>query len=107
MTALLHQAPIAPHLVRKKGIACFILGLINSRKVKFQAVAQHLNYGVKISSNEKRVEDFFRDVSLNYLAFVTLFVDLLPMKCKCRLCIDRTEWNFGKCEVNVVTGVTR
>jgi len=27
---------------------------------------------------------------------------LLPKKQKLRLTIDRTEWNFGKCQVNIL-----
>ncbi len=71
MTTLLHQATVVPHLARKKFVARFILGLINSRKVQFPAVAQHLNDAVKMASNEKRIEDFFRDAPLNYLAVAT------------------------------------
>lgn len=102
ITSLLHQAPLVSNLARKKFVACFISGLINSRKVQFRAVAQHLNDAVAIASNEKRIEDFFRDVSLNYLAVATLLLRFLPTKGKCRLCLDRTEWNFGKCEVNLL-----
>jgi len=102
ITTLLHHEPLVANLARKKFVARFVLGLINSRKVQFHAVAQHLNEAAKVSSNETRIEDFFREVPLNYLAVATLLLSFLPAKGKCRLCLDRTEGNFGKCEVNIV-----
>ena len=71
---------------------------MNSRKVQFHAVAQHLNDGVTISSNQTRIENFFRNAVFNYVAVAHLLLRLLPAKGKRRLCIDRMEWNFGKYE---------
>ncbi len=102
ITAVLQTVPLVPHLARKKFVAQFIVALINSRKVQFNAIAQHLNDNAKTASNETRIEDFFREVSLNYAAVATLLLSLLPKKGKCRICIDRTEWNFGRCEVNIL-----
>ncbi|AWM32997.1 hypothetical protein [Hymenobacter nivis] len=31
-----------------------------------------------------------------------LLVSLLPIQGKLRLCLDRTEWNFGQCQVNIL-----
>ena len=102
ITTLLQQVPVVQHLARKKFIARFILGLIKSRKVQFCEVAQHLNDSVKTASNETRIQDFFRQVSLDYRAVALLLVSLLPRQGKVRLCVDRTEWNFGQCQVNIL-----
>lgn len=102
ITTLLHGSPLVSNLARKKFVARFIIGLINSRKVQFPAVAQHLNDGVAVSSNQTRIENFFRHATLDYLAVAHLLLRLLPASGKCRLCIDRTEWNFGHCEVNLL-----
>ena len=59
ITAVLHQVPLVVHLARKKFVAQFVIALINSRKVQFNAVAQHLNDAAKTASNETRIEDFF------------------------------------------------
>ena len=61
-------------------------------------MAQHLNDGAKLASNETRIQDFFHEVDLNYLA--VLLVGLRPGTDKLRLCLDRTEWDFGQCQVN-------
>ena len=102
ITILLHSAPLVRNLARKKFIARFVLGLFKSRNVQFCEVAHHLNDGAKLASNETRIQDFFREVELDYLALVVLLVGLLPGMGKLRLCLDRTEWDFGKCQVNVL-----
>ena len=49
-----------------------------------------------------RIQDFFREVDLDYLALAVLLVGLLPGTGKLRLCLDCTEWDFGQCQVNVL-----
>ena len=102
ITTVLRQVPVVAHLARKKFIAQFVIGLIKSRKVQFCEVAHHLNDAVKPASNETRIQNFFRDVALDYTALALLLVSLLPRRVKLRLCVDRTEWDFGKCQVNIL-----
>jgi hypothetical protein len=96
ITTLLQAAPLVRNLARKKFIARFVLGLFKSRNVQFCEVAQHLNDGAKLASNETRIQDFFREVDLDYLALAVLLVGLVPGTGKLRLCLDRTEWDFGQ-----------
>ena len=102
ITTLLHTAPLVRNLARRKFIARFVLGLFKSRNVQFCEVAQHLNDSVKPASNETRIQDFFREADLDYLALAVLLVGLLPGTGKLRLCLDRTEWDFGRCQVNIL-----
>jgi hypothetical protein len=102
ITTILQQLPIVSNLARRKFVAQFISGLIKSRNVQFCEVAQHLNDAVKPASNETRIQDFFRQVTLDYLALARLLVSLLPGQGKLRLCLDRTEWDFGQCQVNIL-----
>jgi len=46
--------------------------------------------------------DFFREVEIDYNCVAALLLSLLPKDKKLRLCIDRTEWDFGKCQVNIL-----
>ena len=98
--------PLARNLVRnlarQKFVAHFVIGLIKSRNVQFCEVAQHLNDAVKPTSNETRIQDFFREVDLDYLVLARLLVSLLPIQGKLRLCLGRTEWDFGQCQVNIL-----
>ena len=102
ITTVLQHVPLVGHLSRQKFIAQFVIGLIKSRNVQFCEVAQHLNDAVKPASNETRIQNFFRDVPLDYLIFARLIVRLLPANGKLRLCLDRTEWDFGQCQVNIL-----
>lgn len=102
ITAVLRSVDLVPHLARQKFIAQFVVALINSRKVQFHNIAQYLNNAVKTTSNETRIENFFRKATLDYRVLAVLLLSFLPKKKKCRLCIDRTEWNFGRCEVNIL-----
>lgn len=96
------KVKIVKHLARQKFVLRFVLGLIKSRKVQFCEVAQHLNEEAKDICNEVRIQDFFRQAALDYGQVALLLCLFLPRKGKVRLCIDRTEWDFGKCQVNIL-----
>jgi len=96
------KVKIVKHLARQKFVFSFLLSLIKSRKVQFCEVAQHLNDQVQDISNEVRIQDFFRQVELDYEQIALLMCLFLKQKEKVRLCIDRTEWDFGKCQVNIL-----
>jgi hypothetical protein len=96
------KVKIVQNLARQKFVFSFLLGLIKSRKVQFCEVAQHLNEQAQDISNEVRIQDFFRQVDLDYEQVALLMCLFLNPKGKIRLCIDRTEWDFGKCQVNLL-----
>lgn len=102
ITTVLQNVPVVTNLARKKFIAQFTVGIIKSRNIQFCEVAHHLNDNVKMTSNENRIQDFFREVDIDYQAVAILLVSLLPKDKKLRLCIDRTEWDFGTCQVNIL-----
>lgn len=102
ITSILHSAPVVDNLARKTFVSLFLIGLIKIRKVQFNELAQVLNDEAKAASNQNRIEDFFREVDINFQAVARLMLTLLPKKVKLRLTIDRTEWDFGKCQVNIL-----
>jgi hypothetical protein len=102
ITTVLQHLPVVRNLARQKFVSQFIIALIKSRNVQFCEVAQHLNDAVKLASNETRIQDFFRETELNYLVLAQLVLSLLPAQGKLRLCLDRTEWDFGQCQVNIL-----
>ena len=102
ITRVLGKVPIVKNLARRKFIFQFVVGLIKSRNVQFYQVAHHLNDKAKLTSNQVRIQDFLRETDLDYHFVSVLLVSLLPAKGKVRLCIDRTEWDFGSCQVNVL-----
>ncbi len=97
VTAILDKIPIVKNLARKKFIVLSVLAMIKPRSVQFCELAQELNEEVKASSNEVRIQDFFREVSLDYQQVALLLSMFLPKRGKVTICMDRTEWDFCKC----------
>jgi hypothetical protein len=102
ITQIIHAAPIVDNFARKTCLAMIVVALIQTRKVQFNELATVLNDEAKIASNQNRIEDFFREVTLNFGEVARLMIALLPPRVKLRLTIDRTEWNFGLCQVNIL-----
>ena len=102
MTTDLQRVPVVAHLSRKKFVTRFITALIKGRKVPFCEVAHHLNDAVPLAANETRIQAFFRLAALDDSALALLLGSLLPRGTQLRGGIDRTEWDFGKCPVNIV-----
>ena len=67
----------------------------------FCEVAEHLNDAAKPASNETWVQHPFRDVTLDYLAFIQSIISILPTTDKLVLRLDRTEWDIGQGPVNI------
>lgn len=84
------KVKIVKNLARQKFVCRFLVGLIKSRKVQFCEIAQHLNDEVQSICNEVRIQDFFRQVALDYEQVAILLGLFLNRKGKVRLCIDRT-----------------
>lgn len=93
---------IVQNLARKKFMFSFLMGLIKSRQVHFCEIAEYLNDEAQSLSNEVRIQDFFRQVALDYEQVALLLCLFLSRKGKVRLCMDRPEWDFGKCQVNIL-----
>jgi len=107
ITRILDKIPIVENKARKRFVILFILGMIKTRAVQFQEVAQALNDEVKAKSNETRIQDFFREVNMDYEKVAILLAFFLPRRGKVTLCIDRTEWDFGKSQFNILMIVVR
>lgn len=88
---------------RRKDFLCsYLISLALSRSVQFHKAAEHLNSAAKVSSNTTRIQDFYREVEIDYHALACLLYTLLPKNGKFRVTIDRTEWDFGKTQVNIL-----
>lgn len=93
--------PIVSHLSRQKFVWQFIKALVKTRNVQFPELATELNDEVKEESNERRIQAFFKEVSIDYQKVALLLSLFLPSG-KLTLSIDRTEWDFGRCQVNIL-----
>jgi hypothetical protein len=98
---LLGNFAIVNNLSRQKCCISIILAMIQTRRVQFYELGLVLNDQVKPESNEDRIQRFFAEAQFNEeeLAFLlSLFLTLG----KVDLCLDRTEWDFGKKQVNLL-----
>jgi hypothetical protein len=97
---------IKANLARKKFIVEIILAIIASRKVQFHEISLHIENEAKVDSTERRIQAFFSDFEFNYQDIASFLLMLLP-KGKLTLCIDRTEWDFGKFQCNILMVTAR
>ena len=98
---LVSNFSLITHLSRQKCAAQTILAMIKTRSVQLSELSFELNDDVKQSSNERRLQNFFKDASLNENEFAFL-LSLFMSFGKVDLSIDRTEWDFGKTQVNLL-----
>lgn len=103
---LLGKIPLAKNLARKKFISSFLLGLIDSRKVQFKEVAIHIESDAKHESVERNIQSFFKDYEFDYEQVCLLLLMFLP-KGSLSLSIDRTEWDFGSHQCNILMIVAK
>jgi Transposase DDE domain len=94
------------NLARKKFMVSFLLALIDSKKVQFREIALHLQTGAKLDSRERQIQAFFKDYKFDYLQVCMLLSMFLP-RGKLHLSIDRTEWDFGSYQCNILMIVAR
>lgn len=93
--------PLTPiNLARKKFMALFVEGLIKGRSVQFIEVANHMSTQAKTESNLRRIQDFVANYALDYEQIAMLLCCFLPAKGQITLAIDRTNWQFGQCDIN-------
>jgi len=88
------------HLSRKKFILSYVTALCMSRSVQSKDVGFYLNQDVKVDSNVRRIERFFESYELDYVLIAIILINFIPEK-KYRICIDRTNWQFGKLDINI------
>ncbi len=89
------------HLSRQKLISALILTMIKNKSIRFPELAEDLNEDVKSESNLRRIQDFFANYDLQYMAYAELLAGFIPLL-KFDLAIDRTNWKFGSTPINIL-----
>ncbi len=82
-------------------MAGIVQGIIGSCSVQFHQIAYKLNPNARHSSNIRRIERFFEEQELDYDRLAILLAFFLPPG-SVKLCVDRTNWCFGKKSFNVL-----
>ena len=78
-----------------------LIALLQVCTVNYSQLALALNASVKISSNVKRLQRFFKEFRFSHRAYVQ-FVWKQFADQKTVLAIDRTHWKFGRHHINVL-----
>jgi DDE family transposase len=95
---------LSQHLTwHKQRIDCFanlILSMIQGSTVSLHKLAQGFQSEAKISSSFRRIQRFLKEQAIEQNQLVDLILSLLNMSNQLTLTIDRTNWKFGKKEIN-------
>jgi len=97
---------MAENLARKKFILSIILGILEARKIQLHEISLHIESEAKVESTERRLQAFFTNFSFDYDQIALILLFFMP-KGKLTLCIDRTNWEFGSFECNVLMVTVR
>ena len=88
--------------------AQMIGGMIKQRSVQYSEIAQGIDSEAKVESTERRIEDWFCKVKLDYEALMVLLTCFIPGNFKkWTLSIDRTEWDFGRLQINILCAIVQ
>jgi len=95
------------NLARIKLISMFICALCKVQTVSFEKLAISFNSKAQSESSLRRIQRFIAGFTLDPDLVSRLIFSLLPEKENLRLSIDRTNWKFGKTNINIfMLGVT-
>jgi len=89
------------NLARIKFISLFIIALTKVRTVSFENLARAFDTQAEESSSLRRIQRFISSYSLDSDLIAKLIFSLLPNKEQLTLSIDRTNWKFGKTDINI------
>ena len=89
------------NLSRIKFIALFIRALCKVQTVGFEKLANAFDSSVKADSNVRRIQRFMAYFSFCPDLVAQLIFNLLPEKENLMLSIDRTNWKFGRLDINI------
>lgn len=98
---LIRMAKVVRHKKRQEFLCDMIQGVISSRSVIFSEIADKIDKPIQVSSIERRIQDFFTKVSLDYQQLAVFLMSFVPHP-QLTLSIDRTEWDFGQTQLNVL-----
>lgn len=86
---------------RIKLIAMFVCALCKVQNVNFEKLANAFDTKAQSGSSLRRIQRFVSGFALDSDLIAKLIFNLLPEKEKLKLSIDRTNWKFGKTNINI------
>ena len=90
------------HKARLKFMARFVGAVLKLTTVNFSKLALALNPHAKDASNYRRIQRFMAEFIFDFEAFGRLLVQCLPQQTGFTVSMDRTHWQFGETDINVL-----
>ena len=90
------------NLARIKFFGLFICALCKVQTVCFEKLAVSFDADVRVDSSLRRIQRFMSDYLLDTSIIARFVFALLPHKPPYRLALDRTNWKFGRANINVL-----
>lgn len=91
------------NLARVKFLVSFIYAICKLQTVNFQRLAQGFGGDASSDSSLRRIQRFFSGFQLDGDLTARIIFSLLPAKPPYRLSLDRTNWKFGRTDINILT----
>ena len=89
------------HKARINFLILFITALCKRQTVNFERLAEAMDSPAQVTSCLRRIQRFFAAFTIDKDKLATLLFSLLPRKTNLTLSIDRTNWQFGKTDINI------
>ncbi|PRY95870.1 IS4 family transposase [Marinilabilia salmonicolor] len=90
------------HKARVKCIVSIICAMCKLQTVSFVKLAQGFEGLTQYESNHRRIQRFFAEFVIDRYLLARLIFSLLPHKPPYKLSLDRTNWKFGKTDINIL-----
>ena len=90
------------NLARITFIVLFVLALFKVSTVNLVKIACAISGKADKKSKYRRIQRFFEGFFINYKQIAQLILRLLPQKTDFIITIDRTNWQFGKININIL-----
>jgi hypothetical protein len=105
LTQFVRSFKVVKHLARQRFLVDLVRSMIVCRSVVFSELADKMERNAKLSSLERKIQDFFLKVGFDYQQLLKLLLAFIPANRKLILSIDRTEWDRGKHQYNILCAV--
>lgn len=96
---LIRTAKIVRHKKRQEFLCKMVERVIKRHLVIFSEIADRIDKPIQPSSIERRIQNFFSKVNLDYQQLAGFLMSFVPHY-QLTLSIDQTEWDFGQTQVN-------
>src|SRR3982750_1233797 len=95
------SAQLSWHQARIKFFVLLITAVCKMQTVCFEQLATGMDSPAQTSSSLRRIQRFFAAFTIDKDIIARLLFRLLPCQSNLILSIDRTNWQFGKTDINI------